>query len=213
MRFLRDKNVRSYSGACTFAEKGNWRKPMLTRHDDYAELARSFVWDVPDRYNIGVDVCDRHADDPGRVALIVEEEDGSVRRYTFAEMRGLTNRLCNVLAAHGLKRGDRLAVLLPQSPETAIGHVAGLKAGLVTIPLFALFGEEALEYRLGDSGGETLGGELLEWGRSVFGVTINEFYGQTECNPHRGDGGGDRRAGPDPDGDRQGQAGGARVSA
>ena len=66
---------------------------MLTRHDDYAELARSFVWNVPDRYNIGVDVCDRHAGDPGRVALIVEEEDGSVRRYTFAEMRGLTNRL------------------------------------------------------------------------------------------------------------------------
>lgn len=115
---------------------------MLTRHEDYAELARSFVWNVPDRYNIGVDVCDRHADDPARVALIVEEEDGSVRRYTFAEMRELTNRLCNVLAAHGLRRGDRLAVLLPQSPETAIGHVAGFKAGLVTIPLFALFGKK-----------------------------------------------------------------------
>jgi acetyl-CoA synthetase len=129
---------------------------MLTRHDDYAELARSFVWDVPHRYNIGVDVCDRHAGDPARVALIVEEEDGTVRRFTFAEMRRLTNRLCNVLTTHGLRRGDRLAVLLPQSPETAIGHVAGFKAGLVTIPLFALFGEEALEYRLGDSGARVL---------------------------------------------------------
>ena len=129
---------------------------MLTRHDDYAELTRSFAWKVPDRYNIGVDVCDKHADDPGRVALIVEEEDGTVRRHTFAEMRALTNRLCNVLVAHGLQRGDRLAVLLPQSPETAIAHVAGFKAGLITIPLFALFGAEALEYRLGDSGARVL---------------------------------------------------------
>ncbi len=119
-------------------------------------LPESFVWKVPDRYNIGVDVCDRHADDPGRVALIVEEEDGTVRRHTFAEMRALTNRLCNVLVAHGLQRGDRLAVLLPQSPETAIAHVAGFKAGLITIPLFALFGAEALEYRLGDSGARVL---------------------------------------------------------
>ena len=129
---------------------------MLTRHDDYAELTRSFAWKVPDRYNIGVDVCDKHADDPGRVALIVEEEDGTVRRHTFAEIRELTNRLCNVLVAHGLQRGDRLAVLLPQSPETAIAHVAGFKAGLITIPLFALFGAEALEYRLGDSGARVL---------------------------------------------------------
>src|SRR3954447_19850926 len=129
---------------------------MLTRHDDYAELARSFVWKVPDRYNIGVDVCDKHADDIGRVALIVEEEDGTVRRHTFAEIRALTNRLCNVLAAHGLQCGDRLAVLLPQALETAISHVAGFKAGLITIPLFALFGAEALEYRLGDSGARVL---------------------------------------------------------
>ena len=129
---------------------------MLTRHDDYMELVRSFAWKVPDRYNIGVDVCDRHADDPGRVALIVEEEDGTVRRHTFAEIRAFTNRLCNVLVAHGLQRGDRLAVLLPQAPETAIAHVAGFKAGLITIPLFSLFGAEALEYRLGDSGARVL---------------------------------------------------------
>ena len=68
----------------------------------------------------------------------------------------MTNRLCNVLVAHGLQRGDRLAVLLPQAPETAIAHVAGFKAGLITIPLFALFGAEALEYRLGDSGARVL---------------------------------------------------------
>ncbi|QQP91541.1 acyl-CoA synthetase [Skermanella sp. TT6] len=129
---------------------------MLTRHDDYAELYRSFSWPVPERYNIGVDVCDRHSGDPARVALIVEEEDGTVRRHTFRDLFHQSNRLANVLAAHGAVRGDRLAVLLPQSPETAIAHIAGFKAGMVTIPLFALFGEEALEYRLSDSGARVL---------------------------------------------------------
>jgi len=129
---------------------------MLTRHDDYSELIRSFAWKVPDRYNIGADVCDKHAGDPSRIALIVEEEDGTVHRHTFREIRDMTNRLCTVLEAYGLQRGDRLAVLLPQSPETAVAHVAGFKAGLITIPLFALFVSEALEYRLGDSGARVL---------------------------------------------------------
>jgi acetyl-CoA synthetase len=130
--------------------------PMLTRHDDHADLYRSFRWAVPERYNMGVDVCDRHAGDPARVALIVEEEDGTIRRHTFRDLKDRSDRLATVLAAHGVARGDRLAVLLPQSPETAVAHIAGFKAGLITIPLFALFGAEALEYRLGDSGARVL---------------------------------------------------------
>jgi len=114
------------------------------------------TWAIPARYNMGVDVCDRHAGDSQRVALIVEDEDGTVRRITFREFRGLSNRLANVLVAHGLVRGDRVAVLLPQTPETAIAHVAAWKAGLITIPLFTLFGPDALEYRLADSGATAL---------------------------------------------------------
>lgn len=136
---------------------------MLDRHGDYAETARRFAWRVPDRYNIGVDVCDRHAADPGRAALIWEEEDGRVRVFSFDEVRRLSNRLANVLRAHGARRGDRLAVLLPQAPETAVAHVAGFKAGLVTVPLFALFGEEALEYRLADSGARALVTDRAGW--------------------------------------------------
>jgi acetyl-CoA synthetase len=113
-------------------------------------------WTIPARYNMGVDVCDRHASDPQRVALIVESEDGAVRRYTFVEIRALSNRLANVLCAHGLARGDRVAVLLPQTPETAIAHVASWKAALISIPLFTLFGPDALEYRLTDSGAKAL---------------------------------------------------------
>jgi acetyl-CoA synthetase len=129
---------------------------MLAHENDYAELYRSFAWKLPDRYNIGVDACDRHAGGPERTALIVEEEDGAVRRHSFREIRALSNRLANVLAGHGLGWGDRLAVLLPQAPETAVAHLAGFKAGLITLPLFALFGGEALEYRLSDSGARAL---------------------------------------------------------
>ncbi|HEV7370495.1 acyl-CoA synthetase [Arenibaculum sp.] len=129
---------------------------MLTPAASYDELTRRFAWRVPGRYNIGVDACDRHAADPDRVALVFEGEDGAVRKYTFLELMRLSNRLANVLDAQGVRRGDRLAVLLPQAPETAVAHLAGFKAGLITVPLFTLFGEEALEYRLADSGARAL---------------------------------------------------------
>jgi acetyl-CoA synthetase len=136
---------------------------VLERHGDYAETVRRFLWRVPARYNIGVDVCDRHASQAGRPALIWEEDDGSVRAFSFDEIRRLSSRLANVLMARGLARGDRLAVLLPQAPETGVAHVAGFKAGLITVPLFALFGEEALEYRLQDSGARALVTDAIGW--------------------------------------------------
>ena len=125
---------------------------MIQRRDTYSEIYETFRWPIPARYNMGVDVCDQHAGDPKKLALIIEDEHGAVRRYTFAELRGLSNRLCNVLQAQGLVAGDRIAVLLPQSLETALAHIAGWKSGLITLPLFTLFGPDALEYRLQDSG-------------------------------------------------------------
>ena len=130
---------------------------MLTRATTYDDVCRLMHWRIPDRYNIGVDVCDKHADrTPEAVALIVEDEDGDVVRYSFESLRRLTNRLANVLVGSGLNRGDRLTVLLTQSVETAMAHIAAWKAGLVSIPMFSLFGEEALEYRLTNSGARAL---------------------------------------------------------
>jgi acetyl-CoA synthetase len=125
---------------------------MLPKADDYDELVAGFRWSLPDHYNIGVDVCDRHATGLPRTALIIENEDGAVRRYSFHDLRELTNRLANLFGAQGLVRGDRVAVMLPQSLEVALTHIAAFKAGLISIPLFALFGEEALQYRLHNSG-------------------------------------------------------------
>ena len=127
---------------------------MLPRATSYEELRRAFRWDVPARCNIAVDCCDRHADGGAadRVALIEPEAGGAVRRWTFGMLKRQSNRLANVLQAHGVGRGDRIGILLGQQAETALTHLAAYKLGAVALPLFGLFGEDALEYRLGDSG-------------------------------------------------------------
>ena len=125
---------------------------MLQPAPDYESLRREFRWTIPDRYNMGVDCCDRHADGTGRLALIVEDEAGEVRRYSFDDIRGLSNRFANVLAADGVLPGDRLAILLPQAVETGVAHIAAWKSGLISLPLFTLFGQDALAFRLADSG-------------------------------------------------------------
>ena len=125
---------------------------MLTRQIDYDGLYRDFTWKIPDRYNIGVDTCDKHADGTGRLALIYVADTGAVTELSFDHFRQQSNRFANALVAHGFGRGDRLAILLQQAPETAIAHLAAFKAGLISVPLFTLFGEEALQFRLADSG-------------------------------------------------------------
>ncbi len=132
---------------------------MLQPARSYEEACRTFRWRIPEYYNIGVDICDRQAApgmDGNRTALIVSTEDGQDRRYSFITMKLLSNRLANVLAAQGVGNGDRVAVLLSQSLETALAHIAIYKLGAIAVPLFTLFGEDALAYRLGDSGAKAL---------------------------------------------------------
>ena len=119
---------------------------MLVCRDDYATVRSDFVWDVPTYFNIGVDVCDKWADDPDRLALMYRRRDGSRRDYTFAQIKRLSNRFANVMRRHGIRRGDRVGILLPQTPETAISHVAAYKMGCIAVPRFTLFGVDA-QYR------------------------------------------------------------------
>jgi len=126
---------------------------MLPGADSYSTLYRDFRWRVPARYNIGADVCDRWAArEPGRIALTFVAPDNSARDYTYGDLRDWSNRCANLLRSLGIERGDRVAVLLPQTLETAIGHIAIYKLGAIAVPLFALFGPEALQYRLANSG-------------------------------------------------------------
>jgi acetyl-CoA synthetase len=115
-------------------------------------LTTAFSWRIPERYNIGVDVCDKWAQGVPRVALAHKPPVGDIQEYTFADIRRLSNRAANLMSSAGLGRGDRIAVLLAQTPETAVAHVAIYKMGAIAVPLFTLFGPDALEYRLIDSG-------------------------------------------------------------
>jgi len=130
---------------------------MLPRADSYDDLVRQFRWDVPARYNIGVDVCDRWAArEPDRLAILHVHGDGRADRVTFGWLKDRSNRFANVLRAHGIARRDRVAILLPQSPDVAAAHVGIYKLGAVALPLALLFGVEALSYRLKNSGARVL---------------------------------------------------------
>jgi acetyl-CoA synthetase len=114
----------------------------------YEQLYASFRWNIPARYNIAADVCDRHAGDPGKIALIGEDSDGKAWKMTFREVQRKANQLANLLLSLGLVKGDRVMLLLGQNAWTAIGHVACWKAGLVSVPTSILFAADAVVYRL-----------------------------------------------------------------
>ena len=112
-------------------------------------LWQGFRWRVPGRYNIARQCCARWAADRSRFALYYEDEAGHREAWTFWDIQQAANRLSNVLGAMGVMRGDRVAIILPQRPETGIAHVACYQMGAIALPLSHLFGPDALEYRLG----------------------------------------------------------------
>jgi acetyl-CoA synthetase len=132
-------------------------RTMLKEGTSYEDVYRSLVWTVPEFFNMGVEVCDRHAETgPARTALIFENEDGDVTQYSFQVLRHLSNKLANLFVAQGMEPGDRVGILLPQSVETGIAHIAAWKAGMISIPMFTLFGPDALKFRLSDSGARAI---------------------------------------------------------
>jgi acetyl-CoA synthetase len=120
--------------------------------DRYEELYRAFRWQVPEHYNIAHACCGQWAEDRTRFALHWEDESGASAAYSFWDIQVAANRLSNALAALGVKRGERVALLLPQRPETAIAYIALFQMGAIALPLSHLFGPEALEYRMNHAG-------------------------------------------------------------
>ena len=116
--------------------------------DRYAEIHAAHRWEVPPHFNLAVACCTRWAADRSRFALYWEDEDGTRAAYTFWDLQQQANRLSNALVAAGIGRGDRIALVLPQRPETVIAHIAVYQTGAVAVPLSFLFGPDALGYRL-----------------------------------------------------------------
>ncbi|SPP98347.1 AMP-binding protein [Bradyrhizobium vignae] len=135
---------------------------MLKKAKTFDEVRNGYRWNIPDYYNIGADICDRWADkEPGRLAIIDVEPGKFTREYSFADLKAMSNRLANALSARGIGRragemGDRVGVMLPQRFETAVAHVALAKLACISIPLFTLFGPDALLHRLADSGARAI---------------------------------------------------------
>lgn len=121
-----------------------------------------FAWNIPERFNIGFDICDRWAcEEPTRIAIVEVDEAGTATPYSFDALARLSGRIANLLQDRGIsgntgEPGDRVGVFLPQCVETAAAHIAITKMGCISLPLFSLFEVEALRHRLRDSGAKAV---------------------------------------------------------
>lgn len=130
---------------------------MLPIRESYEALMGDFRWEIPERFNIARAVCDDWAlKTPDRVCLLHYQPEGEADILAYGALRERSNALANGLAAMGVKRGDRIALMLPQSFETLIAHMAIYKLGAIAVPLALLFGPDALAYRLKTSGSSAL---------------------------------------------------------
>ena len=119
---------------------------------DWHALHSTFRWNTPARYNIARACCGRWAEDRSRFALYYEDEAGHSEAWTFWDIQQAANRLSNVLGAMGVMAGDRVAIILPQRPQTGIAHMACYQMGAIAVPVSHLFGADAIEYRLNHAG-------------------------------------------------------------
>lgn len=125
---------------------------MLTAADSYGALIRDFQWEIPAALNMAVQVCDDWAARaPDRVA-IRDVSNGAAEHISYGRLRQMADGLAHALVARGVSRGDRVGILRTQSAWTAAAHIACWKIGAISIPLFKLFGVEALITRLEDAG-------------------------------------------------------------
>ena len=133
------------------------------QYTDFDQIRTEFKWKIPHRFNMAWAVCDRHQMLATRPALYFESLGGVLETYTFGDLRSFSNRLANGLRSIGINKGDRVGIVLPQRIETGISHIGIHKIGAVSLPLSMLFGPEAIEYRLRDSGAKA----VITLGRQV----------------------------------------------
>ena len=115
----------------------------------YEEVCAAHRWDVPLRYNIAADVCDKHPRE--KLAMVWESFDGATRELSWGELQDLANAAAHTLAARGVGQGDRIAVVLPSTPETAALFFGVWKLGAILLSMSVLYGDDAIAHRLRDS--------------------------------------------------------------
>ncbi len=125
-----------------------------TSISSYEEACARHGWDVPAQYNIAADVCDRHPRE--KLAMIHEHYDGTVRKVNWGEIQDNANRFANVLSAAGVEKGDRVAMLLPPTPETAAAFFGTWKVGAILLSMSVLYGNDGIRHRVSDSQAKVL---------------------------------------------------------
>ena len=118
---------------------------VRTASDEVQEWLRAYG---ADEVRPAALLCDRYAGDPSRLALRYEDAAGNRRELSYAELRDLSSRCAGVLRSLGVGPGDRVATLLPKSPELMIATLAIWRLGAAHVPLFTAFGPQAISYRL-----------------------------------------------------------------
>lgn len=106
-----------------------------------------FTGNLESGINVCVEICDRYAD-TDKIALRYERADGSRGEMSFSELKNRSAQFANYLQSQGIGKGDRVACLLPRTPELLVTVLGTLRAGAVYQPLFTAFGSGAIEYRL-----------------------------------------------------------------
>src|SRR3954468_264957 len=127
---------------------------MTLEIGSYEEAVAAHEWRVPERYNIAVDCCDKHP--PDKLAMVHEDFEGTVREVRWGELQESANRFANVLSAHGVEPGDRVAMLLPPTPETASAFFGTYRCGAILLSMSVLYGDDGIRHRVTDSQAKVL---------------------------------------------------------
>jgi len=164
-RFMRDVGVDSYEALLAWSNADParfWdaavRDLDLQFYQPYTrtlDLSRGLPWArwfAGGLYNYAHDAVDKWADGPAKdkAAVVWEGEEGTTRTLTYAALQEDCNRIANALRAHGVGKGDRVAVYLPMLPETVVAQLAIAKLGAVFVPVFSGYGAPAVAARLTD---------------------------------------------------------------
>jgi acetyl-CoA synthetase len=143
---------------------------MTLEIGSYEEAVAAHEWRVPERYNIAADCCDKHPADV--LAMIHEDFEGTVREIHWGELQEWSNRFANVLRAHGVEQGDRVAMLLPPTPETAAAFFGTYKAGAILLSMSVLYGDDGIRHRITDSEPKVLVTNAANAGRAEAAETL-----------------------------------------